>query len=97
MMLEGKRRVRWTFVGRCQGVGFRWITQREAKKLNLVGWVQNQADGSVIMEVEGPSEAIPDLYAAIFNSYKDMPFKFMLDDTQELTPLNTESTFNVVF
>ena len=96
-MLDGRRRVRWTFVGRCQGVGFRWITQREAKKLNLVGWVQNQTDGSVVMEVEGLSDKIPDLYAAIFNSYKDMPFKFRLEDTQELTPLNNESTFNVVF
>lgn len=40
--------------GRVQGVGFRYFTLTRARQLSLVGWVQNQSDGSVHLVVEGP-------------------------------------------
>ncbi len=39
--------------GRVQGVGFRAGARHKARRLHLTGWVQNQTDGSVRMEVEG--------------------------------------------
>lgn len=39
--------------GQVQGVGFRYHTQRIASKLNIVGFVANQNDGSVLIEAQG--------------------------------------------
>lgn len=39
--------------GRVQGVGFRYAVRTKARSLNLKGWVENQKDGSVIIEVQG--------------------------------------------
>lgn len=39
--------------GRVQGVGFRYSARQKALELGLVGWVQNKADGTVEIEVEG--------------------------------------------
>jgi acylphosphatase len=39
--------------GHVQGVGFRYTTQYEAKKLDLRGWVRNLHDGSVEVDAEG--------------------------------------------
>lgn len=46
--------------GRVQGVGFRAGARHKAVGLHLTGWVQNQADGSVSMEIEGDSAQIQD-------------------------------------
>ena len=43
----------YTFKGRVQGVGFRWTARSYAKQLGLSGWVRNEYDGSVAMEVQG--------------------------------------------
>lgn len=39
--------------GRVQGVFFRSGTKKEAEKLGLCGWVKNETDGSVSVEIEG--------------------------------------------
>lgn len=47
--------------GQVQGVGYRWFVQREAARLDLEGWVANQADGSVEVVAEGPEAALSEL------------------------------------
>lgn len=44
--------------GKVQGVGFRYFTQKQARTLNLVGWVRNTLDGGVLATVQGPKHAI---------------------------------------
>ena len=44
--------------GAVQGVGYRHFAEREARALDLAGWVRNEPDGSVSGEVEGPEAAL---------------------------------------
>lgn len=44
--------------GRVQGVFFRVTAKQEAEKLGLCGFVKNQSDGSVYIEVEGEENSL---------------------------------------
>jgi len=44
--------------GRVQGVGFRYSTQNKARDLKIVGYVRNEADGSVSVYGEGPADKL---------------------------------------
>ena len=46
-------RRRWRFTGTVQGVGFRYYARAAALHLGLTGWVANNWDGSVTLEVDG--------------------------------------------
>lgn len=48
----------WIVRGRVQGVSYRWFTREAARALGLTGFVRNQADGTVEVQVEGPAETI---------------------------------------
>jgi acylphosphatase len=52
-----------TISGRVQGVGFRWGVLQKAKKFGIVGFVRNEADGSVYIEAEGEDEQLEKLVA----------------------------------
>jgi acylphosphatase len=41
------------FTGRVQGVGFRYTTQRIARRYAVAGYVQNLPDGRVLLVAEG--------------------------------------------
>ena len=47
--------------GKVQGVWFRDYVKRSAKELDLTGWVKNNSDGSVNVEVEGKKEIVKQL------------------------------------
>lgn len=51
-----RRRVR--FSGRVQGVGFRATAQRMAAQFHVTGWVRNEPDGDVVLEVQGPADRV---------------------------------------
>jgi acylphosphatase len=44
--------------GRVQGVGFRYFAHEVARRLQVVGYVVNQRDGSVRTYAEGPRAAL---------------------------------------
>jgi len=44
--------------GKVQGVFFRKHTQQKALELGLKGWVRNEQDGSVVLEIEGEIHAL---------------------------------------
>lgn len=52
------RYVRVRLYGRVQGVFFRESARRHARRLHLVGYVQNCDDGSIEITVSGPSDAV---------------------------------------
>ena len=59
--MKPAERRRWRFTGRVQGVGFRYRAQYTASHLGLTGWVENNDDGSVSLEAQGPPEALDKL------------------------------------
>jgi acylphosphatase len=56
-------RVRIVVRGRVQGVGFRYATVTEARRLGLAGWARNLPDGSVEILAEGAPAAVEALVA----------------------------------
>ena len=53
------------FTGRVQGVGFRWRAQNAANALGVTGWVRNNFDGSVSMELQGTEAGIDGVVLAL--------------------------------
>ena len=53
------------FTGRVQGVGFRYRARNAASLYGCTGWVRNEWDGSVTMEIQGEPEAIDRVIHAI--------------------------------
>jgi len=53
-----KKRIRYTFTGYVQGVGFRYRAYHAAQTLDLTGWVRNEYNGSVTMEIQGEDHNI---------------------------------------
>ncbi|XP_057284610.1 acylphosphatase-1 [Pezoporus wallicus] len=58
---EGLLSVDYEVFGKVQGVFFRKYTQGEAKRLGLVGWVQNTSHGTVHGQVQGPAARVREL------------------------------------
>ena len=66
MMEEEKiirRRLRFT--GFVQGVGFRWRAKAAAEALGATGWVRNDFDGAVTMELQGNEAQIDGVILAV--------------------------------
>ena len=55
---ESLRRLRLRFRGEVQGVGFRWTSRIVADKTGCTGWVRNDSDGTVAMELQGTNDQI---------------------------------------
>jgi len=56
-----KRRVHLWISGLVQGVGFRFVAERQALRLDLCGWVRNLRDGRVELVAEGEENNLREL------------------------------------
>ena len=56
------------FTGRVQGVGFRYRAKYAASGAGITGWVRNEWDGSVELEVQGTEEQINNMLVMINRS-----------------------------
>ena len=54
-----------TFYGWVQGVGFRWRAYHAADAFGATGWIRNNDDGSVSMEIQGNEEQIDRVILAL--------------------------------
>lgn len=54
-----------TFYGWVQGVGFRYRAYHAAGMIGATGWVRNNYDGSVLMEIQGTQDQIDQVIMAI--------------------------------
>lgn len=94
---EGVSRIHVRFVGQVQGVGFRWTSQRVAFDLGLTGWVKNEPDGSVSMELQGPDEAVSTFFTRLIESYRRFPISYTIDSKEDIPPVPDEAEFSVRF
>lgn len=53
------------FYGWVQGVGFRYRAKYAAELYGCTGWVKNEYDGSVLMEIQGEESQIDSVIVAI--------------------------------
>lgn len=72
--------VRLLISGRVQGVGYRWWTVGQARRLGLDGWVRNLSTGDVEILVIGEPDAIASLEAACARG----PSSAMVSEVQRL-------------
>lgn len=70
------------FLGRVQGVGFRYTLARIADKYHITGWVANRYDEAVECEIQGEKEAINALLKEILT-----PSRFIRVDDYHIKPL----------
>ena len=77
--------------GSVQGVGFRYFAVYTARRLGLTGWVRNDPDGTVTMEVQGREALINKLLVGL-NGGHFISIEWM--DTKEI-PLEEEREFVV--
>ena len=79
--------------GRVQGVCFRDYTHRQARRLNLTGWVRNKRDGSVEAVICGDESDI----TVMLDWFRQGSPMSRVDAirTRELTPEEQYTTFEV--
>ncbi len=53
------------FSGSVQGVGFRWRVRRAAEAYGVTGWVRNDWNGTVSMELQGTEAQLAAVLAAV--------------------------------
>ena len=69
------------FTGRVQGVNFRYTSSTYATQYGLTGWVRNDYDGSVEMEVQGT----PELINRLFDTMKNISSYIVIDNIEQRT------------
>ena len=93
------RRVAVRFTGTVQGVGFRWTCRAIAAELGLTGWVRNEYDGSVSLEIQGEGEDIGAFFTELTESFSSSwrPVSFTIDEKEDVPLISGEADFSVVF
>ena len=76
-----------TFYGWVQGVGFHYRAMHAAQLYGCSGFVRNEWDGSVLMEIQGEEEAIDRVILAVerghFVRIEDMKVRLLPLDPEE--------------
>lgn len=80
------------FYGRVQGVGFRYRAKYAAESLRLTGWVRNEEDGTVAMEVQGDEASIDRMVQML---QQDLYIDIADMDEKNLIPRDDEYSFHI--
>lgn len=82
----------YIFEGEVQGVGFRWYASQAASAAGVTGWVRNEYDGSVTMELQGTADQID---AAVEMLGRDSWIRIERTTVRDMEPDETERRFTV--
>ncbi|MHC4388538.1 MAG: acylphosphatase [Planctomycetota bacterium] len=72
---------RIVFVGRVQGVGFRFTAYNIAKRHGLAGYVRNLLDGTVEMLAQGPTDDIDNCLSDLNETFQGDIRETKIQDT----------------
>lgn len=89
---EIRRRI--LFYGRVQGVGFRYRARYVAESLRLTGWVRNEEDGTVSMEVQGEEASMDRMLQML---QQDRYIDIVDMDIKNLVPQENERSFEIIY
>ncbi|MBM6675726.1 acylphosphatase [Olsenella uli] len=94
---ENARRLHVRFVGRVQGVGFRWTASMVARGLSLTGWVRNEPDGSVTAEVQGEPDHVGAFFSRMLEEFsgRGQRASYTIDQRDEIPVVRGERGFEV--
>lgn len=90
MMADIRKRI--VFHGRVQSVGFRYTARLAADSLGLTGWVRNEYDGTVSMEVQGPELLVNKLLVQL-NTDRFIQVEWM--DSEDIPLVDGKKRFEV--
>lgn len=93
-MAGHRREVRARVYGNVQGVGFRIWARGEATSLGLVGWVRNEADGSVTTQIAGLDEAVSTMIERLWKGPSGGSVSMV--DVEELAAGNAFVGFRII-
>ncbi|MEW5961463.1 MAG: acylphosphatase [Chloroflexota bacterium] len=82
-------RMRILIEGRLQGANFRYNTQRQARKLELGGFVRTLSDGRIEIEVQGDEPQVAQMLAWCQNEPQSSYIRTIMyryDEPTEYTP-----------
>ena len=82
----------YIFEGDVQCVGFRWYASQAASAAGVTGWVRNEYNGSVTMELQGTADQID---AAVEMLGKDSWIRIDRTVVRDMNPDETERRFTV--
>jgi acylphosphatase len=82
------------FLGRVQGVGFRYTSYNISRRYQLTGYVKNLPDGTVEMTAQGPEDDV----SSCIRDIKEYFGKYIREVKIEEIPINTQYTdFKISF
>jgi acylphosphatase len=84
-----KIRMQYSFTGFVQGVGFRYTAFYTAQSLGLTGFVRNEDDGSVTVQVQG-EEAVIRKFLEMLDSGRWIRIEGISTRKMELLPEDRE-------
>ena len=89
-MAEVRKRIH--FQGLVQSVGFRYKAKYLAKSMGLTGWVRNEMDGTVTLEIQGRPQLVDKL---LYGLSHDSFIRIDWMDTKDLPLEEDEKSFRV--
>ena len=82
------------FYGLVQAVGFRYHARNAASLYGATGWVRNEYDGSVSMEIQGTEDQINSVINALEN---DSYIRIYNKEVREIPLVDDERGFKVAY